>query len=405
MKKINIILNEPYLLILLPLSLLLLLVIILIRPLILIRIGFINCSRLGHFAQDTELFFLEQKIKNIQQTRIINLFYYPRSQVANSHLKLMWERNIKVYPKIILRGLCLIIRSFSFLNIHRCGNTVQRDRDILNLLDKFEPTLKFTSEEKKRGESELENILKIPKGRKFVCLIARDSIYLEKLYNEAQDYHNFRDVSLKNLYKAINTITSRGYFVVRMGVKVKSRLKTNNSMIIDYADSPMRSDFLDIYLGAKCSFCISNGTGFDAIPTIFRKPVLFINRVPASLIFTFTSNSIGLIKHHFSKKIKKILTLEELSSYKSFDSSFSNVFANEEIELIENSEDEINDAAIEMIDFIEEKNQDIIHHQLQKKYKKRYLEIITKKKLNHLHGEIKSNISLKFLMNNKSFLD
>ena len=42
---------------------------------------------------------------------------------------------------------------------------------------------------------------------------------------------------------------------------------------------------MDIYLGYICSFCITTGTGYDAIPSfIFRKPVLFTNSVPLSII-------------------------------------------------------------------------------------------------------------------------
>ena len=41
-----------------------------------------------------------------------------------------------------------------------------------------------------------------------------------------------------------------------------------------------RSDFMDIYFGAKCHFFIGVGTGIDAIPDIFRRPILYVNVVP-----------------------------------------------------------------------------------------------------------------------------
>ena len=44
-----------------------------------------------------------------------------------------------------------------------------------------------------------------------------------------------------------------GYYVIRMGVKASKPLKSSNPKIIDYANSKIRNDFLDIYLGAKCS--------------------------------------------------------------------------------------------------------------------------------------------------------
>ena len=42
----------------------------------------------------------------------------------------------------------------------------------------------------------------------------------------------------------------------------------------------MRSEFLDIFLAAHCSFCVSTGSGFDAIPQIFRRPRIYVNFLP-----------------------------------------------------------------------------------------------------------------------------
>jgi putative glycosyltransferase (TIGR04372 family) len=41
-----------------------------------------------------------------------------------------------------------------------------------------------------------------------------------------------------------------------MGEIVKKKIKTKNPMIIDYATNGMRTELLDIYLAAKCDFCI-----------------------------------------------------------------------------------------------------------------------------------------------------
>ena len=51
-------------------------------------------------------------------------------------------------------------------------------------------------------------------------------------------------------------------------------------MAVDFATNGMRTDFLDIYLGAKASFVISTASGRDSVPTIFRRPILKINVLP-----------------------------------------------------------------------------------------------------------------------------
>ncbi len=41
-----------------------------------------------------------------------------------------------------------------------------------------------------------------------------------------------------------------------------------------------RTDFMDIYLSAKCKFFITSGVGLMAIPMIFRRPLLCVNYIP-----------------------------------------------------------------------------------------------------------------------------
>ena len=130
----------------------------------------------------------------------------------------------------------------------------------------------------------------LPNNAKFVCLFVRDSAYLENYqFNIFNDwsYHNHRDGNIDRYVLAAEELAQRGYFVFRMGKKVIKPLKSSNSKIIDYANSKMRSDFMDIYLGGKCTFCITTGAGFDSIPYIFRKPLVAIE-VPLSTLRTFS---------------------------------------------------------------------------------------------------------------------
>ena len=44
-----------------------------------------------------------------------------------------------------------------------------------------------------------------------------------------------------------------------MGKIVNDKLETSNPMIIDYANSPFKSDIMDIYLHTKCFFTATTG--------------------------------------------------------------------------------------------------------------------------------------------------
>jgi putative glycosyltransferase (TIGR04372 family) len=71
-----------------------------------------------------------------------------------------------------------------------------------------------------------------------------------------------------------------GYTVFRMGAAVVEPLVSKHPRVIDYAANGMRTEFLDIFLGAYCSFCISTGSGWDSVPTIFHRPIMFVNYLP-----------------------------------------------------------------------------------------------------------------------------
>ena len=128
---------------------------------------------------------------------------------------------------------------------------------------------------------------------RFVCFIVRDSSYLDSLplYRHLDlSYHSYRDCNIQNYVLAAEELAERGYYVIRMGAKVKEAFNVKHPNIIDYAFNGMRSDFMDIYLGAKCTFCVTVGTGFDSIPFIFRRPIVDTNFVPLGFFSTKTCN-------------------------------------------------------------------------------------------------------------------
>ena len=96
-----------------------------------------------------------------------------------------------------------------------------------------------------------------------------------------------------------------------MGVVVNKPFNSNNPKIIDYANSNLRSDFMDIYLGARCSFCISTGYGFDELPYFFGRPVAMLG-VPFGFLRTYSRKTLILTKQHILKKEKRRLKIVQL---------------------------------------------------------------------------------------------
>ena len=184
---------------------------------------------------------------------------------------------------------------------------------------------------------------------KFICLAVRDRAYqLKKMSTRYRDwkYHDFRHIDIDQFVLAAEELTKRGYYVFRMGVVVEKPFKSKNPKIIDYANSNLRSDFMDIYLGAKCTFCLTNGTGLDAIPSIFRRPIAYANFVPVEYFSTFSNRILGIFKHHFSIKSDRNLSLREI--FMNTPLLTASNYESKDILLIENTPEEIRDVAIEM---------------------------------------------------------
>jgi len=202
-------------------------------------------------------------------------------------------------------------------------------------------------------------------------LIVRDSAYLDRYKNQTLrdfSYHNYRDGDIDKYLLAAEELTKRGYYVFRMGVKVHKPLKSSNIKIIDYANSKMRSDFMDIYLGANCRFCISTSCGFDSIPYIFRKPIAYVEQTLYN-IRTERKHDVILLYHHFNKENKKKLTMSEIFSINDGLFSTTKDYEKGNILLEENSPEEIKNLVIEMDERLEntwkENDKDLF---LQKKF-------------------------------------
>lgn len=347
-RKLKLILQLPRRLMLLSFAFPIVLVIRFIRPWLLVRWGTLASPRIGHFAANTELYLCERDAGiNVPDRRYVDIFSL-EPPICNLQLAKMWGRILRIWPVWwILPSIHLVNKMIPGGGANLIGDNTQHDRDVHNLLDRFPPHLQFTPEEMSLGAAGLRK-LGIPDGTPFVCLIVRDSAYLDGYQSKDWSYHNYRDSDIQNYVTAAEELANRGYFVIRMGVKVREPLISKNPKIIDYAANGMRTDFLDVYLGAMCSFCISTSTGFDALPLIFRRPIVLVNVMPLGYFFTYRSELISITKHHISVKEGRELTLREIFLRNVGFSLKTSDFQENGIELIENTPEEIRDVVVEM---------------------------------------------------------
>ncbi len=383
----------------------LVLLIRMLRPWLLVRWGGLINSRIGHFAANTELYLCERDAGlNNPGQRYVDVFYLLSSN-CNEQLAVMWKRVLHIAPSWLLSPVSKANRLLPGGVCHNVGSNAQHDRDIHNLLDRFPAHLEFTPAEEERGR---DGLLKmgIPPDASFVCLIVRDSAYLEELESRDWSYQNYRDSNIQNYVPAVEKLAERGYFVIRMGSRVRDAMNSTHRRCIDYAFNGMRNDFMDIYLGAKCSFCVSTGTGFDAVPLIFRRPIAYVNMVPLGYLFTFRTGFLGITKHHRLATDHRELTLREIFSLGVGFCQETAAYTAKGVILEENSPEEILDLVTEMDERLRGCWQSSADdEELQRRFWEIYpTDAVDVHQGRPLHGEIRARFGSKFLRKNPAWL-
>lgn len=377
----------------------------LLRPWILIRIGGVNGARIGHFAANTDLYLCERDT-GIDRTsrRLFDVLHFG-GQTCNAQLLRMWGRVVRVWPSRVLEPVGRLNRLLPGSAVHEIGANSQGDRDVHNLWDQLPPHISWTPEEEQRGEGELR-LLGIPAHAAFVCLVVRDNAYLQQQQADYDwSYHDYRDSDIANYVLAAEALAERGYYVVRMGAVVKAAMPTTHPRIIDYAVNGRRTDFMDVYLGAKCTFCISTGTGWDYIPGIFRRPVVYVNFLPLGELPTFRTTTLTLTKTHWLAHEQRRLTLTEIFDADVAVSLRSSDFESRGVTLLENSPEEIRDVVMEMADRLEGGWQPQAgDEERQHRFWALYEVALQRQHTRARHGELRAKFGADFLRNNTDWL-
>ena len=368
------------------------LIIRLLRPIILIRIGTLFSGRIGHFAKDAGIQWIENKTNGND----INIYWLDKDTCNKQWEKMVrrnffvhaWVEYVHVWNKYIYGG-----------EKHYRPSSITGSRDIKGLLESNNfGMLKFLEDEEKEAKEWLIN-KGWNDGEPFVCIQVRDTAYLgseEFHLNYDWDYHDYRNSNISTYILAIKWLLEQGVFVLRMGKKVNKKTPFNHPKFVDYPFCSDKSDLLDIWLFANCNLCISTGSGPDAISDIYRRPVVFLNYLPLVDMFSW-SFSINHPKNLVWKDTGKALTLDDYLNYAFY---FTEEYINSNIEIIDLTQEEILDVVIECWSYIQGDRVDSKNDiDMQKIF---WNKIVSNKNSKDYHGYIhkKSRISTVFLDKN-----
>lgn len=378
----------------------------LIQPLLSVKFGILRSDRLGHFCVNTELYLLEKESSALTKRTEIHLVSFDL-KIANKELKKLWQSRVTLVPRSLIYSTVLLNSVLPDGDKYMAKSTAQ-DRDVHNLLDQTESTLVLDDEFLRKGETILAE-LGVPSGAKFVCLVIRDSAYLQSVFPDQDfSYHDYRDSDPSTYLGACEWLASLGIYTLRMGATVGTKFSHDSELIIDYANSSIRSDFMDIYLGANCLFCISQGTGFDGIPMIFRRPIAYANIAPIFYFNTPLSKSIGIFKYHRDKKTGECLSLEEILYRGLGECMTSDCFTAKNIQLEDNTSEDITELVKEM--WIRLNSTETEFFSTLENDQKKFRNIFNEYRRFscdsvRIHGELKARVATSYLKNNRYFLN
>ena len=289
-----------------------------LRPIMLIRLGTLFSSRIGHFVSDGA-----EQVARLEQQAPNTIDWFWLGPTSNSQWERMIRRNLPVHSWV--KYMDWWNKALPGGSAHERPSSYTGSRDVEGLYNRHDVKIPFLPGEttealewlRSKGWSD---------GEPFVCLLVRDSTYLANVLldgspeaYELTAYHDYRDSDIDTYIPAIQWLSEQGVWVIRMGKLMEKPLPTGMDHVIDYAFDAEKSDLLDIWLFANCHGSISTSTGLDMLPSIYGVPQLFVNALPFGRFLSW-GRSIWV-----PKRLKWVATEKELNVHEYFENSWMTV--------------------------------------------------------------------------------
>ena len=205
------------------------------------------------------------------------------------------------------------------------------------------PLLSISDSDSNRGwQSLLDH--GIPPGSWFVCLHVRDGNYW---HEDSDSPDAYRNADIKTYIKAIETITKKGGWVIRVGDAKMTALPEMDNFF-DYACSSLKSDWMDIFLCSSCRFFLGTNSGLYLVPYTFGVPCVLTNWLPMTGR-PRSKHDLFILKLLYSIRNDRLLSFEEGMSPSLAQCYTQQDYEKLEIKIIDNSPEDIQDLVFEML--------------------------------------------------------
>jgi putative glycosyltransferase (TIGR04372 family) len=214
------------------------------------------------------------------------------------------------------------------------------------------PLWQLTREDREFGWTQLAKF-NIPKNSWFVSLHVRDAGYTAGSYLAKDEYNAYRNADIDSYREAIEAIVQQGGYVIRVG-DPKMKPLPEMEGVLDYALSNIYSNRMDIFLFSQCRFFVGVASGPVLNPTLFGVPVVMTNYLPV-IARPHANNCIFMPKLLWLNDENRYATFSEVLASELGRMYTSHGYTARNIGIVDNQPDDIKNAVLEMIDWLEDK--------------------------------------------------
>jgi putative glycosyltransferase (TIGR04372 family) len=319
-------------------------------PLCLARVRILRLTaigRIGHLAAEPDFFIKDRLLGS--RGWYYGVIVSPPGTAANDCLLDYWRRYLRVVRSPFWSWILNRLSRFSCLRYDVSQYTVAINQTapyvaLQKAWGDRAPLLTLSDAHRREGWDCLAE-LGIPADAKIVCFHCREGSYSPS----DEDLHSFRNCSIENYLPAVAAIASRGYWCIRMGDPTMRRFEPMER-VIDYAHLDIRSDRMDVFLSASCTFLLASPSGVAQLTGTFGRPCATANQVPLSSVLQFGIHDVAIPKLLWSEKEQRYVGFREAFESDASNFRFTRLYRENGVWPVENTAEEVRDLALEMLE-------------------------------------------------------
>ena len=314
-----------------------------------IKVRFISLlyNRIGHLVVEPEIYF-KKRLLGLYPT-YITFIYTPLDKVSNKHYLHYLNKLEKVYTltskfqNFIFEPFWL----FPFLRIDKKNFDIEQNETsewskISKLWQSKPPILEIDINDKNYGDEILKkNVNSITW---YVCFHVREGGYSPR----DEIFHSFRNADIDSYIPAMKYIVKLGGTCIRMGDSNMKKLPLMDG-VFDYAHSEYKSDRMDVFLCATNRFFVGTSSGLAALASIFGRPLAITNIAPLNMALLPSIKDKGILKIYRSSIDDSLLSFKKIFETDSSNYRHAIDFINNNINLVNNTDEQILELCKEMI--------------------------------------------------------